>query len=234
MTDRKEDYQRDGFVLLSNFFQQEEIDRWRIECERLWSLPAIATAADPRVDCRKAVDGSNVIERLDPVIDISPEFRALASDVRVLEIVSQLLGGDVVLFKDKLIRKTPGTTGYRLHQDFAYIEFFGFPADAQAAFCIPLDPSEALSGPIEVFSGKHHRRLKAPADEPYLVDENEIAGVAGQLMELQPTDALMFHSLCPHRSGPNLSTHSRTYLYFTYNLAAVGDLYSEYYRLGKP
>jgi hypothetical protein len=54
----------------------------------------------------------------DPVIDPSPLSASTARDPRLLALVSVLYGEPACLFKDKLIFKSPGTSGYRLHQDY--------------------------------------------------------------------------------------------------------------------
>jgi ectoine hydroxylase-related dioxygenase (phytanoyl-CoA dioxygenase family) len=59
------------------------------------------------------------------------------------------------------------------------------------------------------------------------------AAVAREL-EWQPVpvragQTLWFHSLTPHRSGPNRSAHPRRALYPTYNAAREGDRRAEYY-----
>ncbi len=234
ISDITRDYERLGYAIVASPFEASEIDRWRVECDRLWSLPDVADSSHSRVDLRDAMDGSRVPERLDPVIDVSPLFAALARDERILRIASALLRDDPLLFKDKLIAKTPGTTGYRTHQDFSYIEFFGFPADHQLAAALAVDAAGAENGAIEVFPSLHDRLLPSTADDKHLIEESALDATSAVMIELQPGDMLMLHSLCPHRSRPNLASGPRRLLFFTYNAAASGDHYATYYRLGKP
>jgi len=234
VSDITRDYERFGYAIVASPFDASEIARWRGECDRLWSLPDVADASDSRVDLRYATDGSRVPERLDPVIDISPLFAALERDARILRIASVLLRDDPLLFKDKLIAKTPGTTGYRTHQDFSYIAFFGFPADHQLAAALAVDAAGADNGAIEVFPSRHDRLLPAANDDKYLTEERALDPTSPVMIQLQPGDMLMMHSLCPHRSRPNLTDGPRRLLFFTYNAAAAGDHYATYYRLGKP
>lgn len=230
----KADYDRDGFVLIPAIFSHGEIECWGAEADRLWSLPEASEAGAFRVDSRATAEGTMVPERLDPVTDISPLFSDLAADERILSVVSFLLGDKPVLFKDKLIVKPPGVAGYPLHQDFAYIEFFGFDGSQQLAVCLAIDKTEPASGPIEFFPNYHHQRLPSPPDRPGETDERCLEMDSGKIVIMEPGDMVIFSSLCPHRSAANFSPSTRRLLFFTYNTHSSGDFYQTYYRMGKP
>jgi len=230
----KRDYVQYGYVRLASPFNDRDIQNWRNEADRLWSLPETDDPASARVDARTNVKGKRVPERLDPVIDISPLFAALAKDQRIVSIASLLLGESPILFKDKLIVKPPGVTGYPLHQDFAYIDFFGFEGSQQLAVCIAVDKTGPAAGPIEFFPNLHHRRLPSPAERPGETDEELLDIKKGEILAMEAGDMVFFHSLCPHRSAPNRSETNRRMLFFTYNARSSGDFYHTYYRMGKP
>jgi len=228
------DYRRFGYAVVTNPFEAEEIGQWQRECDRLWALPGIQDGSEFRVDLRDTLEGRRVPERLDPVIDASPLFEALSRDERILRVARALLGEDVVLFKDKLIVKTPETVGYRTHQDFAYIAFLGFPGDRQLAISIAVDSTGEENGAIEVFPAHHSKLLPSAADDEFLVDERVLDPSSGVIVSVEPGDMLILHALCPHRSRPNRTAKARRLLFFTYNAVSAGDHYATYYRLGKP
>lgn len=234
LADIVSDYHRLGYVVVASPFEQEEIARWRRECDRLWALPGIQEASEFRVDLRDTLDGRRVPERLDPVIDASPVFAELSRDERILRVARALLSEDVVLFKDKLIVKTPGTMGYRTHQDFSYIAFLGFPGDRQLAISVAVDSTNEDNGAIEVFPGHHAQLLSSADDDEYLVDERALDASSAVAVPVEPGDMLIFHALCPHRSRPNHTDKPRRLVFFTYNAISAGDHYETYYRLGKP
>jgi len=122
-------YHHDGFVVVQALFDRDAVAGWQAECERLWHDEQLADPESFRVDSRKTLRGASIAERMDPVTDVSPVFATLARHPDILGIGAVLLGEEPVLFKDKLIFKMPGTTGYPLHQDFAYITDFGFSGD---------------------------------------------------------------------------------------------------------
>jgi len=234
LADIADDYQRCGYAVVANLFDAGEIEQWRSECERLWAMPGVHDASEFRVDLRDTEFGGQVPERLDPVIDASPLFAALARDERILRVARDLLNEDVVLFKDKLIVKAPGTLGYPAHQDFSYIAFMGFPGDRQLAIAIAVDATNEPNGAVEVFSGYHMKLLPAAASDKLLVDEGVLDPDSVVMVPMNPGDMLVLHGLCPHRSGPNRTDQPRRILFFTYNGVSAGDHYAAYYRMGKP
>jgi ectoine hydroxylase-related dioxygenase (phytanoyl-CoA dioxygenase family) len=227
-------YEQNGYVHLPSQFSDYEIDSWCDEAERLWSLPEVNEPNNFRVDYRATIEGNRVPERLDPITDVSHLFKLLSKDQRILSIVNHIFREDSVLFKDKLIFKPPGVTGYPLHQDFSYIDFFGFEGSQQLAVCIAIDKADDTAGPIEFFPGWHHHRLPSPVDRPGETDERLLGTTKGKIVAMEPGDMVLFHSLCPHRSAPNRSKLNRRLLFFTYNTRSSGDFYDTYYHLGKP
>lgn len=228
------DYTQNGYVQLPSPFSDHEVQNWGQEARRLWSLPEVNVSDTFRVDCRATIKGERVPERLDPVIDISPLFATLSKDQRILSIVEHLFGEQSVLFKDKLIFKPAGVNGYPLHQDFSYVDSFGFAGSQQLAVCISIDKAGDTAGPIEFFPGFHHQRWPSPSGRPGETDEQLLGATKGVVLTMEPGDMVFFHSLCPHRSAPNRSKSARRLLFFTYNTLSSGDFYKTYYRLGKP
>jgi ectoine hydroxylase-related dioxygenase (phytanoyl-CoA dioxygenase family) len=227
-------YDHCGYVAIRSIFSSDEVESWSAEADRLWHLPEVDDPRSSRVDWRTTIAGTRTAERLDPVTDISPVFQHLSTDQRLLTLAGYLLGEEAILFKDKLIIKPPGVNGYPLHQDFAYIEHFGFEGSQQLAVCIAIDATDVAAGPIEFFPFLHHRRLPSPPGRPGEADEAALDMDSGELLQMEPGDMVIFSSLCPHRSAPNRSGHCRRLLFLTYNARSSGDFYDSYYRTGKP
>ena len=169
--------------------------RLRRECERLMEQQAL-------FDQRGMVPASpRRSDRLDPVIDVAPEFHALAHDPGLLALVREVLGGEVQLLKDKFIAKPPGTGGYALHVDGAYWLGMDLDLDRFATAMIFLDDATSDKGTMECASGWSEL---APAHEP-ITDPRE--GSAGPLVTVEASagDVLLLHARTPHRSGANRS-----------------------------
>lgn len=146
-----------------------------------------------------------------------------------MEPLRDIFNDEPLLFKDKLIFKLPGTQGYTMHQDQAWWQLC--PPDDILSVLIAIDGADAANGALELFSGYHHQLL-TPKGELRNLDENEIAKIdsaRGELMETQPGDVVIFHSLTPHQSGVNASAKPRRSLYLSYSAARNGDLHDVYY-----
>ena len=80
------DWDSNGWTLVPAFLDQQQLDLLRAEAERLWGDREL-------FDQRGAVPNSVPrSDRLDPVIDLSPTFTALARDPGLLAPVNSVLG----------------------------------------------------------------------------------------------------------------------------------------------
>lgn len=219
-----------GYAVLRGLFTEDEVAQWQQESDRLLGLSDIIQEENLRVGFRTRSDGERYVEKIDPLVDISPVFQALAKDERILSALRAIYNDEPVLFKDKLIFKMPGVTGYTMHQDASWWQ--GFPIESLISVMVAIDGADRENGGLELFWGYHDRFLSTPgelrnlnAEETALIDE-----ARGELVETNPGDIILFHSLAPHRSGQNLSNRWRRQLYLTYNAAEHGDLYAAHYK----
>ncbi len=234
-------YHRDGYLILRQCFTPNEIETFQAEADRLYHSDLV----DPmnlRTPTRLLGGGEKETERVDPVIDVSDVFYRAVTDERITEPLRQIFGEPAHLFKDKLIFKHPGMSGYQMHQDYAWWQPQGteshLPSIAPEkilSVMIAIDAADALNGAIELFPGYHDRLLTPPGkltnfreEENRLIDRSK-----GLLGVTAPGDVVIFHSLTPHCSESNRSTGSRRQLYMTYNAASAGNVYDaqqEHYR----
>ncbi len=176
------------------------------------------------------------MDRLDPVIDISPPLKELTADPRIIAAVSAAIGEPALLFKDKAIMKPPGAYGYSVHQDFTNWQELPVPPELLISALVAIDSGVAENGGLELYPGLHHQHL-GPMEKPSdifnpnagLVPEELLAGVQPELVEVEPGDLVLFSSLAPHFSGPNRSEQKRRTLFLSYNAARYGDVYDLYY-----
>lgn len=215
----KPDWQSKGWTLISGFLGEEDLEVLRAEADRLWADQTL-------FGVRGAVPNSATrSDRLDPVIDLSPAFAALARDPRVMAEVEAVLGGAAQLMKDKFIAKPPGAGGYATHQDGAYWPGMGFDTSRFLTAIIFLDDATATNGAIECAAGHHHGLLTDPS---VVADPNEDQLGEFATIEARAGDLLLLHALTPHRSGPNRSSEMRRALLYTYGIDARLDLYNIY------
>ena len=245
-------FEKDGFVLKRGFFDESEtaqLRRWISDLER--TTPAAGrhmvyyegdTSADARMICRtenflpfhvglrKLLTGSDVKG------DASDEVEAVLQGVdelsetrrgRLANAVEQLLGERCVVFKEKVNYKLVGGGGFPAHQDAPAYAAFGQRRHLTAL--IAVDDMTVSNGCLEIARGEHTRGVLAQHPVHRGVADDVAATLDFEHVTMRPGDVLLFHSMLPHRSGPNVSSHARRALYITYNGTSDGDFRSQYY-----
>ncbi len=224
-------FRRKGYVTLPGLFQQDEVSGWASECERILRL-GLANKNNVRTPVHFITKDIWIVDRLDPVIDISEVFRNLADDERVRGPLRDILEDEPILFKDRLIYKMIGMRGYPIHQDYSWWQ--EFPRELVNA-AIAIDGADADNGALELFPGYHHRLLSTPGEMRHMnaQEAEQIDFDSGEVMTTSPGDLIIFDSMTPHRSGPNMSNRLRRQFYLTYSPSKYGDLYERQLRLLK-
>jgi hypothetical protein len=168
-------------------------------------------------------DAGPVLCRSENFVPFHTNLRALLTTGPVVDVAGALLGEPAVLYKEKVNYKAPGGAGYAPHQDAPAYPMI----DTHVSAMIAIDDAGIGNGCLEVVSGAHDRLL--PTDERGCIAAEVVAGYAWEPVPVTAGTTLWFHSLTPHRSGPNASDRPRRALYPTYNAASEGDLRAEYY-----
>ncbi len=220
------DYRAAGYAVVRGVFTAAEIARLDAEAKQLAARTDLIDTNNLR--CRWQEDASTgacLFDAFDPVVDLGPACANIATDSRLLGLVAAVYGEPGHLFKDKLIFKPPGASGYGLHQD--YIAWPTFPRSFLTAV-VAIDGAHATNGCIEVFPRVHERGLLTPADGNYHeIPDESLAGCESVKLELAPGDVALFGAFTPHRSGANRSRGWRRQLYLSYNAASDGGDYRE-------
>ena len=215
-------YCEHGFVIRGCVFSPDEMADLAEECDRL--LRECRHLIDRHnLRCRfmqHADGGEPLFEVFDPVNDISPLCARITADPRLLAIVESIYGEPACLFKEKLIYKLPGASGYQLHQDIPR-SWTGFPRTFLTVL-IPIDRPSDENGCTELFSGYHHDFLFPEQQDLYMLPDDCVTESRSLKLLLQPGDVAVFHGLTPHRSAPNRSTSTRRALYVSYNASSDG------------
>ena len=165
-------YREDGFLVLREVFSPREIEQLAAEAAALFERTELMDKNNIRCRWKDHFEtGECRFDCFDPVINIGPVCARIARDPRLFDAVSALYGESACLFKDKLIFKPPGATGYALHQD--YISWKSFPKTF-LTLIVAIDPAGADHGVTEVFRGYHTQGNISPNDGKYhqLPDES--------------------------------------------------------------
>jgi hypothetical protein len=218
--DRKSRFETEGYVIVRRLFSVADLLPVVVESERLLARRDLIDFRNLR--CRwqnHCQTGECRFDAFDPIIDLSPPIARIARDPRLLELLTQIYGEPACLFKDKLIYKPPGATGYGLHQD--YIAWPSFPRSFVSVI-VPLDSTTRAKGCTVIYAGRYRDVLSPPDGDYHELPADAVDESAAIPLELEPGDVALFGGFVPHRSEANQSTEWRRQLYFSYNAQSDG------------
>jgi ectoine hydroxylase len=145
---------------------------------------------------------------------------------RMVDTMEALLGGPVYHFQSKLTAKEPFVGGaWEWHQDYGYWYHNGCLFPHLASCQLALDRSARENGCLQMVRGSHLLgridHVPVPGEGQNVADPKRMGEITARLKvvpcELDPGDAVFFHSNTLHRSDQNRSPHRRWTLICCYN-----------------
>ncbi len=146
----------------------------------------------------------------------------LASHPRILDLVEQLIGPDILIYNATYIIKEANAKSYvSWHQDLTY---WGLDSDDQVSVWLALSDASEGSGCMRMIPGSHrlgrqHHILGEDDDNNVLYQSQRVADVdesKAVAAELKPGQASFHHGWLLHASSPNLSSDRRIGLNIQY------------------
>jgi ectoine hydroxylase-related dioxygenase (phytanoyl-CoA dioxygenase family) len=232
----KDFFEENGYLVIPDLLSPAEVTRCQKEIDRLHHLAAQLTAQkDPAAGHfqREPYHDGNadtdlpILRKIENTRTHSEIFRDLAAHPKLVAIVQELIGQDLLLFRSTVMLK-PAHHGsaHALHQDSAY-----WPMEPPTLVTVSIALSDATTenGCIKVVPQSHHLGLQewgpiAQAQDSPLTQRNNIDASQHMDVPLKAGSVLFFHSLMVHGSGPNTSAHPRhtaLYAYFSPNVRYV-------------
>jgi ectoine hydroxylase-related dioxygenase (phytanoyl-CoA dioxygenase family) len=252
-------FRENSYVRLPGFFSPEIVESLRRMSDEMSSqacsilrLSRVAGESMARLAQAHPSELIVVQEAADPtrvckyefMIGANSSFRSFATNY-VQSAISQVMGCDVVPFKDKTNEKLPGGGAFRPHQDSAAYQFFK-PSYYITAL-LTIDASTTLNGCLNFATNFHQlvrtrpnfvaERIEGHALLPSInggpnhgdIRPDIVDAVRWEPVALSPADLVIFDSYIPHFSEGNKSTAPRRAIFVTYNLASEGSFYNQYY-----
>jgi ectoine hydroxylase len=148
----------------------------------------------------------------------------LASDPRILQIASDLVGEATYIWASKVNIKAPwcGAVEY-YHQDLVYWKDRGYPKDEMLSCMVFLENHNVNNAALHVFPGTHKngfiqhkpfininglsKQMVPPETLDLLHQEHGLVAI-----DAEPGDALFFHTSLVHGSSHNISPNGRMIL----------------------
>jgi ectoine hydroxylase-related dioxygenase (phytanoyl-CoA dioxygenase family) len=226
--DQIRSYHKDGFIVIKNFCNKKEIDK-------LYS-----TAIEDSTITGHSLDLNDLTGKktrlslwFTPGNDV---FGYLTRSERMINAVAQLIDSDapVCHFHSKLMQKEPKVGGaWEWHQDYGYWykNQFMYP-DQLVSVMVALTKANKENGCLQVIRGSHklgrvnHGFSGEQVGADMIMVNNALQTLELIYCELDPGDALIFHSNLLHRSEANLSDYPRWSIISCYN-ALSNPAYNE-------
>lgn len=225
LTDQQvSDFKRDGFVVVRGMFtpaEMTELARWTDEVEGYPETPGKFMMYFEK-SLKNGRD--RLLNRLENFYPYHDGFRALFDGAKLRGAVSDLLGEEAVLFKDKINFKLPGSAGFEPHQDVQ--AGWDRYADLHISMLVSIDAATPRNGCLEIAAGWHERGLIGDMWTPL---GDSVPDAAYRCCPTAVGDVVFFDSFVPHRSAPNATDAPRRVLYMTYNRLSAGDQRARYY-----
>jgi ectoine hydroxylase-related dioxygenase (phytanoyl-CoA dioxygenase family) len=214
-----DNFRKDGYVIVKGFFSTDEIGK----------LYSIATNDDIVKDnATNVTDSSGKNSKLTlwftPGQDV---YSMMLRSERMVDGASKLLDSDspVCHFHTKLMQKEPRVGGaWEWHQDYGYWykNQFMYP-DQLVSIMIALTDANQENGCLQVIKGSHkmgrvnHGFSGEQVGADMVMVNHALDTLEHVYVELEPGDALFFHSNLLHRSEANLSDKPRWSIISCYN-----------------
>jgi 2-aminoethylphosphonate dioxygenase len=213
---------RDGYVVIRSLVPPGEVAmllRWTGELE---SAPQVSGRHWVYQEASLLQSEAKLVQRIENFCPFHAEFDRFIRQGELIQWVGVLMGGPVVLFKDKINLKLSGGDGFKPHQDqqagwSRYATLF-------VTAMVTLDTATLANGCLQIAAGRHREGLIGEQWKPIEKDGLDLKPIA-----TDPGDVIFFDSYVPHASGPNLTGTARRVLYLTYNLASAGDHRAQYF-----
>ena len=208
--DKVTQWKHDGFLSPFPLLDEEELQACRQGVERYEAWLGSTINAHPDMRWRSM-----------PYL-LLPWAARLARDPRILDKVEALLGPDILIFTSTFFIKEPhSATIAAWHQDSTY---YGLEPKEEVTVWIALTEAGEAAGCMDALSFQGRPRQLSHVSRVVKDSVNRAGQVITELLDdsvpvampLEPGWFSMHHGLCPHRSGPNTSSHRRIGLGLNY------------------
>lgn len=161
-----ETYNRDGFIMLQNVFDEAEVEALLDEVKRMSVDESISSMNEAIREPE-----SDAVRSIFRVHELSDRIAALARDPRLIHVARQVLGSEVYIHQSRANMK-PGFKGkeFYWHSDFEtwHVED-GMPNMRAVSCSVLLTDNNDCNGPLMLIPGSHMQFISCQGETP---DEN--------------------------------------------------------------
>lgn len=228
--EQTQSYERDGFIVLENVFDSDEVALLQREAERLRAAPETLEEETAITE-----PGSGAVRSVFRLHRQSDVFARLAADSRLAGVAQFVLADGVYLHQSRLNYK-PGFQGkeFYWHSDFEtwHVED-GMPRMRALSMSVLLNDNTPANGPTMFMKGSHntyaacvgetpedHYRQSLKKQEYGVPDEESLTALAagGVAMPTGPAGTVViFDCNTMHGSNSNITPAPRSNAFFVFN-----------------
>lgn len=222
-----EKYWSDGFLKVPAhvLFDVRKIAEIVLEVSRIQALPECAGKYMVYLDDLEG--DQRRLNRIENFLPYSSILWDTFIDSQLQHLVANLMGDEVVLFKDKINFKQAGGEGFLPHQD-AQAEWDRYGHTRHITVAAAVDRCTLQNGCLEFVKGKHLDGLLGPVGKE--IPNEVVSNLEWIPITAESGDLIFFDSYTPHRSSSNNTDSQRRLLYMTYNLKSEGDTRLKYFQ----
>lgn len=224
-------YERDGFLVMPDLFNAQEVQALMDELERMSADPALLSREEAITE-----PGSQALRSIFRVHELNPLLAKLVRDPRVANVARQVLGSEVYIHQSRINMK-PGFNGkeFYWHSDFEtwHIED-GMPSMRAVSCSILLTDNNECNGPLMLVPGSHRQFIvcagETPEDNYKQSLKQQETGVPDELslkllveqggieaVSAKAGSVIFFECNTMHGSSGNISPWPRANAFFVYN-----------------
>ncbi|XP_013391482.1 uncharacterized protein LOC106159669 [Lingula anatina] len=224
----KEDFSKEGFIIIRKLLDSEEVTKLRNALENDQGLKENNYARDDGEGRRTKVTLWN-----HPGNDVTG---IISRSEKVAGTMEELLGGEVYHYHAKVIMKEPFTGGAHIwHQDYGYWYENGCLFPDMGTVWVAIDRADMSNGCLKILPRSHlaGRINHVPIGDQVGADLKRVEELSKVLpltyVQLDPGDALFFHSNILHRSDQNNSPNRRWAFLVSFNRASNNPVYDHHH-----
>ena len=215
----KSEYNKKGYIKIKNFFTKKDYEIILKETIKIQKLK-------PKIGKEMIYYENNQLNRTENFLKYNKTLRMLFKN-KIDRFLEKLLTKKVIIFKDKINWKLPGSIGFEPHQDSQVWKRLYKDIDRFFSVLVSVDKSNIKNGCLEVVPFKHNEGLFG--DHKSAIPKEICKKFKWIKIPTNPRDILIFDSFTPHKSKKNTSNKMRRIMYLTYNFKKDGDLKEEYF-----
>ena len=219
--EQRRHWDAEGHVLLPSFFDGSQIDlmaRWVDEIAR-WPV-----VEGKYLNYYELVGDKKVLSRTENFLPYHDQFRRFLEECGIYDVMAEIIGEPVVLFKEKIHYKSPGTGDYPAHQDGHSHASSPYAVQLyHRMVMIFLDAADEKNGCLVLGSG-HEKSTLLAKDASGALKPEVVSALQWAPCPCPPGSAFLFDTYLPHFSATNKSDAARRTIFLTFNGVSKGDL----------